>query len=70
MSLRLSRSESRAGYDILVAQVHPKVGWLTKHAKRSAAEEYDALHQPEIAARFKAEFAALNAKPVDASAKK
>ncbi len=61
--------ESRAGYDILVTQMDPKVGWL-QNTRKDLAEEYDALHQPEKAARFKAEFAALDAKPVDASAKK
>jgi eukaryotic-like serine/threonine-protein kinase len=61
--------ESRAGYDILVTQMDPKVGWL-QATRKDLAEEYDALHQPEKAARFKAEFAALDAKPADASAKK
>jgi hypothetical protein len=47
----------------------PKVPWL-RTARQDLAEEYEALHQPEKAARFKAELAALDAKPADVSAKK
>jgi len=61
--------ESRAGYDILVPQMDPKVPWL-QTARQDLAEEYQALHQPEKAARFKAEIIALGGKPGDVLAKK
>jgi eukaryotic-like serine/threonine-protein kinase len=61
--------ESRAGYDILVPQMDPKVPWL-QTARQDLAEEYEALHQPEKAARFKAEILALGGKPGDVLAKK
>jgi serine/threonine-protein kinase len=63
-----AEAESRAGYEILVKQMDPKVSWLV-NARKDLAEEYDALKQPEQAAKFRAETAALDTKASD-SAKK
>jgi eukaryotic-like serine/threonine-protein kinase len=65
-----AEAETRAGYDILAPQMDPKVSWLT-NARQDLVEEYDALHQPEQAAKFRAEIAATPApKPPEVSAKK
>jgi serine/threonine-protein kinase len=56
-----AEAETRAGYEILVKQMDPKVTWLV-NARKDLAEEYDALKQPEQAARFRAEAAALDSK--------
>jgi eukaryotic-like serine/threonine-protein kinase len=63
-----AETESRAGYEILIKQMDPKVSWLV-NARKDLAEEYDALKQPEQAARFRAETAALDSK-ASSSAKK
>lgn len=55
-----AESETRAGYEILVKQMNLKVTWLV-NARKDLAEEYDALKQPEQAAKFRAEAAALDA---------
>lgn len=60
--------ETRAGYEILIKQMEPKVSWLV-NARKDLAEEYDALNQPAQAAKFRAEAAALDSKTSD-SAKK
>ena len=65
-----AEAETRAGYDILAPQMDPKVSWLT-NARQDLVEEYDTLHQPEQAAKFRAEIAATQApKPPEVSAKK
>lgn len=46
-----------AGYRILEKQVNPTVHWL-QSAREDLVEIYDALHQPDKAARFRAELAA------------
>lgn len=51
--------ESRTGYEILSKKVSPSVNWL-KVAREDLAAEYDALKQPENAARFKNELAQLS----------
>ena len=61
--------ETRAGYDILIGKMDPKVSWLM-NARKDLVEEYDALKQPEQAAKFRAELAANEAKPPEISAKK
>jgi len=60
--------ETRAGYDILVPQMDPKVSWLM-NARKDLVEEYDALKQPEQAAKFRAEITTTQAKPPEVSAK-
>jgi hypothetical protein len=40
------------------------------NARKDLAEEYEALKQPEQAAKFRAEIAANEAKPPDISARK
>jgi len=55
--------ETRGGYEILTAQMDPQVSWLVS-ARKDLVEEYDALKQPQQAARFRAELAA----PQNASA--
>jgi tetratricopeptide (TPR) repeat protein len=63
-----AEAETRPGYEILFKQMDPKVTWLVS-ARKDLAEEYDALKQPEEAARFRAETASLNSKD-SGSAKK
>ena len=50
--------ETRAGYDILVKQMEPKVSWLV-NARKDLIEEYDLLQQPENAAKFREELAKI-----------
>jgi len=64
-----AETETRAGYDILVKQMDPKVTWLVS-ARKDLVEEYEALKQPEQAAKFRAEIAATDANPPEVSAKK
>ena len=64
-----AESETHTGYDILRAQMDPKVSWL-KNARKDLVEEYDGMKQPEQAARFRAEIAANETKTPDISAKK
>ena len=52
-----AEAESRAGYEILIKQKDPKVAWLVK-ARQNLVDEYVALKQPELAAKFRAELAA------------
>ncbi len=63
-----AEAESRAGYEILIKQMDPKVSWLT-NARKDLAEEYDALKQPEQAAKLRAETAALDNKASDSGKK-
>ena len=56
-----AETETRAGYDILITQMDPKVNWLV-NARKDLVEEYDALKQPEQAAKIRAEIAAEEAK--------
>jgi serine/threonine-protein kinase len=55
-----AETESRAGYDILIKQMSPQASWLVK-ARKDLVEEYDALKQPEQAAKFRMELAAAEA---------
>jgi eukaryotic-like serine/threonine-protein kinase len=65
-----AEAETRAGYDILSPQMDPKVSWLT-NARQDLVEEYDALDQPQQAAKFRAEIAATGSpEPPKVSAKK
>jgi serine/threonine-protein kinase len=48
--------ESRAGYQILVRQVDPGSRWV-QTARTDLVREYDALQEPDTAARFRAEMA-------------
>jgi serine/threonine protein kinase/tetratricopeptide (TPR) repeat protein len=64
-----AEAESHAGYDILITHMDPKVSWLM-NARKDLAEEYEGLKQPELAAKFRAEITANEAKPPDISAKK
>ena len=52
-----AEAESRAGYEILTKQASPPANWL-QNARTDLAEEYDALRQPEQAAKFRAELTA------------
>ncbi len=51
-----AEQESRAGYEILSKQSSAPQHWLGK-ARTDLAQEYDALHQPEKAAKFRADAA-------------
>ena len=50
--------ESKAGYDIVARKTAPTVSWLTS-AREDLAAEYDALHRPEEAAKYRAEAARI-----------
>ena len=56
-----AQSESRAGYDILIKQANPALGFI-QNARRDLVAAYDSLKQPERGARFRAELAAEEAK--------
>jgi eukaryotic-like serine/threonine-protein kinase len=64
-----AEAESRAGYDILINRMDPKVSWLV-NARKDLVEEYDALKKPDEAAKFRAEIDATGVKPPEVSAKK
>jgi len=64
-----AESQTRAGYDTLATQMDPKVSWL-KSARQDLVAEYSALHQADQAAKFRAEIAALDAKPTQLANKK
>jgi len=51
-------AETRAGYEILIKQMEPKVSWLVS-ARKDLIEEYDSLQQPENAAKFREELAKI-----------
>jgi serine/threonine protein kinase/tetratricopeptide (TPR) repeat protein len=63
-----AETETHAGYEILIKQMDPKVSWLV-NARKDLAEEYDALKQPEQAAKFRAEAAALDRKASESTKK-
>ena len=60
---REAEIETRAGYEILSKQANPSVSWL-QIARADLAEEYEALKQPALAARFRAENTPKSPKPV------
>jgi serine/threonine-protein kinase len=60
--------ESLAGYGILMKQTSPPANWL-QNVRKDLVEEYDALHQPEKAAKFQAELADAERKTLNASKK-
>jgi tetratricopeptide (TPR) repeat protein/predicted Ser/Thr protein kinase len=64
-----AETETRAGYDILITQMDPKVNWLV-NARKDLVEEYEALKQPEQAAKIRAEIAATEANTSELSARK
>jgi serine/threonine protein kinase/tetratricopeptide (TPR) repeat protein len=49
-----AEAETLAGYGILMKQTSPPATWL-QNARKDLVEEYNALHQPEKAAKFQAE---------------
>lgn len=49
--------ETRGGYEILTKRMDSQVSWLVS-ARKDLVEEYDALKQPQQAARFRSELAA------------
>jgi serine/threonine protein kinase/tetratricopeptide (TPR) repeat protein len=51
-----AEAETLAGYGILMKQTSPPATWL-QNARKDLVEEYNALHQPEKAAKFQAELA-------------
>ena len=61
--------ETRAGYDVLITQMDPKVSWLV-NARKDLVEEYEALKQPGQVAKFQAEIVRTQAKPSEVSSKK
>jgi serine/threonine protein kinase/tetratricopeptide (TPR) repeat protein len=61
-----AETETMAGYEILVKQSSPSTSFIHA-ARKDLAAEYDALNQPQQAARFRAELAAAAAKPANAN---
>ena len=49
-----AEAESRAGYEILNTQPSAPEHWM-QNAKSDLAREYEALHQPEKAAKFRSD---------------
>jgi serine/threonine-protein kinase len=62
-------AESFAGYEILFKQADPGIGFLV-NARKDLVEAYEAMGQPEKAARFREELAALDAARVAPVAQK
>lgn len=60
--------ESLAGYNILIKQSNPAATFIHS-ARTDLAAEYEALNQPEKAARFRQELAESEAKPTDTAKK-
>ncbi len=60
-----AETETRAGYEILVKQMDPKVSWLV-NARNDLVEEYQALKKPDEVAKFQGLIAAYapETKPV------
>ena len=58
--------ETLAGYEILIKQSSPSTSFIHA-ARKDLAAEYEALNQPQQAARFRAELAAAAAKPANAN---
>ncbi len=63
-----AQQESRAGYETLTKKASPTVKWL-QTARKDLVAEYDALHQPEEAAKFR-EMAAADSKNAGLAGKK
>ncbi len=59
--------ESLAAYSILMKQTSPPANWV-ENARKDLVAEYDALHQPEKAAKFQAQLTAAD-KTLNASNK-
>lgn len=57
-----AQQETMAGYQILSNQANPGISFL-QAARKDLAAEYDGLHQPELAVKFRAEWAAAQNKP-------
>src|SRR5260370_13341930 len=58
--------ETLAGYEILVKQSSPSTSFI-RAARKDLTAQYEALNQPQQAARFRAELAAAAAKPANAN---
>ncbi len=56
-----AEQETHAGYDILVKQTNPSIGFL-QNARKDLSIEYDSLGQRELSARFRAAYGAESAK--------
>jgi tetratricopeptide (TPR) repeat protein len=61
--------ETLAGYETLIRLTSPSTSFL-RAARKDLVAEYDALKQPEQAAKFRAEVAATEAKPPEVANKK
>ena len=61
-----AESETLAGYEILSKQSSPSTSFIHA-ARKDLAAEYEALNQPQKAARFRAELADATANPVNAT---
>lgn len=66
---RDAQAESETGYQILAKRTSPSLKWV-QMARKDLAAEYDALHQPEKAATFRAQLGALDIKPAAEAGKK
>ncbi|HEY7995428.1 MAG TPA: serine/threonine-protein kinase [Steroidobacteraceae bacterium] len=60
-----ARDQTLAGYDNLMHQANPGISFL-QAARKDLAAEYGALHEPQLAQRYRAELAANEAPPARA----
>jgi len=63
-----AEAESSLGYAMLSKQATPPGVWM-QYSRTDLAEEYDALHQPEKAGKFRAELAASESKASETARK-
>jgi eukaryotic-like serine/threonine-protein kinase len=56
-----AQRETLAGYEILIKQANPAIGFL-QNARTDLAIEYDSLKQPRLSAKYRAEFVAESTK--------
>jgi serine/threonine-protein kinase len=63
-----AEAESRPGYEILAKQETPPALWM-QNVRNDLIEEYDALQQPDKAAKIRAELAASQNKTPATTAK-
>jgi eukaryotic-like serine/threonine-protein kinase len=56
-----AQKETLAGYEIMIKQANPSIGFL-QNARTDLAIEYDSLKQPAFSAKYRAEFVAESTK--------
>ena len=64
-----AQAATLAGYDVLIKQSNPQTSFV-RAARKDLVADYEALKEPEKAARFRAEMAAADAQAAQTTAKK